>query len=105
MRLLVFCGTRAAIEKFDMQPDWKILTTNYPQEQRMETIKWFCNTSDAKLALQGKFMIMGWRAPDDTAILFHSSWRYGPDTPEWIQAAARVRELNTISSGLSFLKD
>ena len=88
MRLLVFCGNRAAIEKFDMA-GWPILVPIFGAEQRKEVMRAFYNDPDGKLAVLGKFMITGWRAPEDSMVLFDSSWPYGPDSPEWRQAAAR----------------
>jgi hypothetical protein len=89
MRLLVYCGTRAAIEKFDMA-GWPLLVPQYPPEQRQKIIEEFRSTLNAKLAVLGKAFIIGWRAPADTAVLFDASWPYGPDQAESIQAAARV---------------
>jgi len=90
MHLLVFCGTRKAIERFDMQPDWFILVPQYPQEQRAQTIKDFCEMPGGKMAVLGPSFAIGWRAPADTAVLFDPSWKYGPDSAESIQAVARV---------------
>jgi hypothetical protein len=90
MRLLVFCGTRKAIEKFDMA-GWLVLVPQYPPEQRQQIINEFCSTLNCRLAVLGKgYTLLGWRAPADTAVLFDPSWPYGPDQPESIQAAARV---------------
>jgi hypothetical protein len=92
MRLLVFCGTRAAIERFDMLPDWQVIVAIYPTEQKKEMLKAFWKNPDAKLAVDHS-MILGWNFPADTIPLFDASWRYAPDAPESIQAVARVRRL------------
>jgi hypothetical protein len=90
MRLLVFCGTRKTIERFDMEPGWLILVPQYPPAQRQQILTEFCSTPDSRLAIQGTFMIHGWRAPSDTVVLFDTTWPYGRDAAESIQAAARV---------------
>jgi hypothetical protein len=89
MRLLVYCGTRKAIERFDMDPDWEIAVPAY-KERLTDIIKKFQDNPNAKLAVQGNFMIHGWRAPADTVVLFDKSWPYALDSGESIQAAARV---------------
>ncbi len=89
MRLLVFCGTRKAIERFDMEPDWEIAVPAY-KEQLPEIMKRFCDNPNAKLAVQGKFMIYGWRTPKDTVVLFDHSWPYEMNSAESLQAVARV---------------
>jgi hypothetical protein len=89
MRLLVFCGTRKAIERFDMEPDWLVIASIYPPEQRQQTVKDFREMPGAKMAVD-RSMIHGWHAPDDTVVLFDASWSYGPDQPESIQAVARA---------------
>lgn len=91
MRLLVFCGSRKAIERFDMNPEWDIIVSIYPAKQREETLLAFRTIPGAKLAVD-RSMILGWRAPDDTVVLFDKSWPYDPKSAESIQAAARVRE-------------
>lgn len=90
MHLLVYCGTRKAIERFDMQPDWFILVPQYPPAQRQQIIKDFCEMPGGKMAVLGKGFALGWRAPADTAVLFDPSWPYPMDSGESIQACARV---------------
>lgn len=89
MRLLVFCGTRKAIERFDMDPLWVVIVAQYPPEQRAQMIKEFCDTPEAKLAVD-RSMLFGWRAPADTAVLFDPSWPYHAGSAESLQAVARV---------------
>lgn len=89
MRLLVFCGTRKSIERFDMAPDWKVIVSAYPPFMRQKMVQDFCDTPGAKLAVD-RSMLHGWRAPADTVVLFDTSWPYRRDDPESIQAAARV---------------
>lgn len=89
MRLLVFCGTRKAIERFDMEPDWLIIVNIFPPVQRQQIVKAFREMPDAKMAVD-RSMLHGWRAPVDTVVLFDKSWPYAPDSAESIQAAARV---------------
>lgn len=91
MRLLVFCGTRKAIERFDAAPDWLIIVNLFPMEQSQQTVEAFRGTPNAKMAVD-RSMIRGWRAPNDTVVLFDRSWPYAPDSAESIQAAARVGE-------------
>lgn len=88
-RLLVFCGTRKAIERFDLA-GWLVIVPEYPMKQRQALIGEFCSTPDCRLAVLGKSFAIGWRAPADTLVLFDPSWPYGPDAPESIQAVARV---------------
>lgn len=89
MRLLVFCGTRKALERFAADPEWKAVRPNL-RDAMPEIVKWFHATPNAKMAMQGRAMLHGWRAPADTQILFDVSWSYGPDSAEWLQAASRV---------------
>jgi aspartate/methionine/tyrosine aminotransferase len=89
MRLLVFCGSRAAIQRFDMDPDWAVIVMQYPLAQRQEIVNQFCATPGAKLAVD-KCMLHGWRAPDDTAVLFDPSWPWHAGSAESLQAVARV---------------
>jgi hypothetical protein len=89
MRMLVYCGSRAAIEKFDMA-GWLLLVSQYPAAQRQEIINEFCSTPNARMAVLGPAFAFGWRAPADTAVLFDPSWPFAPDSPENIQAVARV---------------
>lgn len=87
-RILIFCGTRAAIEKYD-KAGVPILVPLYPREQREQEIAKFRDTEGATLAVLGTFMAVGWHTPSDTFVVFDKSWRYGPSDPETIQAANR----------------
>jgi hypothetical protein len=69
---------------------WLLLVPQYPPVQRQETIERFCSVPDARMAVLGKGFAIGWRAPADTAVLFDPSWPFAPDSPENIQAVARV---------------
>lgn len=90
MRILVFCGTRDAIERFDMQPDWEIIVNQFPLAQRNEIVRKFINNPNGKLAVD-RCMIFGWGAPPDTFVLFDPSWPFGRDAPETKQAVGRRR--------------
>lgn len=92
MRLLVFCGTRKAIERFSIERDWLIIVSIYPLAARQQTLKIFSERSDGKLAVD-RSMLHGWRAPPNTVVLFDASWPFAPGSPESIQAAARVERL------------
>lgn len=87
-RMLVFCGTRKAIERYDMLPDWAIICAPYPPEQRQKTLNDWLAIPGAKLAVD-RSMLHGWRCPSDTLLLFDPSWPWGPDRPETMQAVAR----------------
>jgi hypothetical protein len=89
MRLLVFCGSRKAIEKFDMA-GWLVLVGAYTSEHRQQILAEFAADPNCRLAAD-RSAIFGWRAPDNTVVLFDPSWKYSPDSPETYQAVARVR--------------
>ncbi len=88
MRLLVFCGTRAALNWYAEQLGWIAADNSWTIEQRANAVEWFRRNESANLAVSTAFL-HGWRAPADTQVLFDPSWRWGPDSPEWKQAAAR----------------
>lgn len=91
MRILVFCGTRSAIEKYDTQTDWTVIVHQYSKDQKAKMIADFCNDPYAKYAVD-RSMLHGWRAPAGTFVLFDPSWPYAPDSAGSIQAAARVSQ-------------
>lgn len=86
--ILIFCGTRAAIEKYDMS-GVATLVTMYPYEKRKDVLNSFCSGKTAILAcdISG---CQGWRAPKGTFIVFDKSWWRKPDDPYTIQAVGRV---------------
>jgi len=91
MRLLVFCGQRSAIERFDMA-GWPIIVGQYPPAQRSKILAAFKADPNGRLAVD-RCMTTGWRAPHDTFILFDPSWPFPKDSPYTIQAVAR-RDIN-----------
>lgn len=90
MRMLVFCGTLDAIERFDAEPDWEIIVTQTPLSQRTEIVARFLANPNGKLAVT-RCMISGWGAPHNTFVLFDPSWPFGPHAAETKQAVARRR--------------
>lgn len=92
MRLLVFCATRDALAKFDMQPDWSVCAAILPYEERGKLVAAFQADENAKMAVD-RSMSQGWRAPANTFILFDPSWPYAMNAPETIQATMRVDAL------------
>jgi hypothetical protein len=94
MRLLVFCGTREAINRFDAV-GWPIIVGIYSSVQRQEIVEAFRADPNGRLAVT-RCMLAGWRAPADTFVLFDPSWPYGPNSPESIQAVSRVSGLANI---------
>lgn len=86
MKLLVFAGTRDAIHRYAMSDDWEIILPQYPSAQRQEILKKWVENPQGKLAVLGKSILTGWRAPADTQVLFDPSWSWGPGSPEWTQA-------------------
>jgi hypothetical protein len=87
-RILIFCATRKAIEKYDMA-GVPIVVGIYPPQHRAETVRKFCEDPNGVLAVD-RSMLTGWRAPADTFVTFDASWQYGPADPETIQARGRV---------------
>jgi len=91
-RILVFCGDRTAIERFDMLPDWQVIVGRYTAAQKARILLNFRANRNAKLAVD-RSMITGWRAPADTIVLFDPSWKHPHGSPEWHQATMRIDQL------------
>lgn len=89
-RILIFCGTRAAVERYDMA-GIPILTGLYSAEVREKTLYHF-NISDDGLLAVSPGMLHGFHVVPDTLVVFDSSWVHGHDDPRTIQAKARVSQ-------------
>lgn len=89
--ILVYCGNRMAIERYDTLPDWQVIVGIYPDEQRQEIVERWRDTPGGKLACDHS-MLYGWRAPAGTLVLFDASWPFARDSAETIQAVARVAQ-------------
>ena|ERR1700740_121541 len=87
-RMLIFVGTRAALEKYDMAG--VPIMTRQLQSQFIETLKTFIANPNGQLVLTTLF-VTGYRVPSDTFIVFDESWPYDRDHPNTIQAKGRVR--------------
>jgi hypothetical protein len=87
-RFIIFCGTRAAIERYDMA-GVPILVYQY-RERFEEILKVFAADPNGQLAVHMMPAVMGFHVPSDTFTVFDASWRWDKDHPNTIQALGRV---------------
>ncbi len=90
-RILIFVGTRKALEQYDLA-GVPILTRLIPEEQREKTIYDFSMSDDGVLVADGS-VVGGWRVPHDTFVVFDESWTYASDHPRTIQAKGRAQRV------------
>ena len=88
MRLLVFCGTKEAMQRYAADPKWQCLPPETTMAERYAAIERFKSAEGACLVVN-RALVTGWRAPADTQVLFDPSWPWGPGSPEWTQATTR----------------
>jgi hypothetical protein len=89
MKLLVFCGTKAAIRAFADCEGWLTIDGADDDKTRRSTLRKFMFSASNNLAT-GAGMAVGWRAPRGTRVLFDATWPYAMNDPHTIQAMARI---------------
>ena len=89
-RMLIFVGTRAALEAYDMA-GYPILNWQLMRAHGGELLKAFRESSDGVLVVTNMQTSYGFSVPHDTFIVFDESWRWADDHPYTIQAKGRRR--------------
>lgn len=93
-RILIFCGTRAAIERYDMA-GVPIMVYQYKTKFE-EILKTFAADPNGQLAMDAQGGAFGFHVPSDTFVVFDASWPYGADHPITIQAKGRASRADAI---------
>lgn len=88
-RILVFVGTREALEQYDLA-GVPIITPQLGETVCEQTVRHFSMTDDGVLVVAYNFPVTGWRVPSDTFVVFDESWPHDKDHPRTMQAKARV---------------
>lgn len=90
-RLLIFCGSRTAVEKYDAantpgMPGQFLIYTPPTREYALQRFR-----ADPDAIMVGTvYMAHGWHAPMGTFVTFDASWNQPADSAYTLQAKARV---------------